>query len=866
MGIPAIESSALNLEDSVWYSDNYKDMGLHLGNFPLNKTINILGLRFTPFDSSSQGNLQLVLDGETNAMIISDPFSKIVADPQVFLSESRTYVYGDRAEFATLPDIIIKEDPFVSVLDSAHIQVELPEEIGWWGTTHNVQLLNQFGSVADIQLTSIGKTLTIAMELLPSEFQLSAGQWLKISQLHLAQIIQTMNRKTPGIKIEIGSQLVPLNVNTDLSVGLPGIEISSSTIALSSDYYYTLDPIKIFESAIPVYNSNRDALLIIPSILQPILNWSITDVEMTPKIGNLKLIGDTLRIGFNQSLTAEDTVIIAGLKYSSQQYFESNTHMIDIANSIAQEPLELSYRLNEVNQYQPVAQSVDSINVFPKLFFQDAQVEMNSDTAVIHIPLFPGLLEHTSILPEGIQIQLEDLSGENHYLILNSNIAYLQDTTRGNSNDTPFTIEDLSFKLYPQDVTLINVMYDHSNRIDGKLLKALVVSDPESLTFVQEISAQYRKVASIQGVDLDFGYDLNSWMLSPDSASVSDRTMSRLAMSVSDTTFPENLQLQIWDIENVIVDTNLILSTSQLNLDQFLPDLADGIYKFAVIGNIPTAHSSLFPIQRQFRFDSSAPNFDLDENSPIFSHSEAIGRNGYGHQIVAQQRFRMDINDNSEIHGELGKISSISEKSINHFHISDAIEMMFVVSWGEDGYQEFEDTLLTSIVPNFSGSGEWIINSRLDSLLFSIIDSSRTDKLEALEAEELVVSLLVKIYDQAGNTDSLKTLFTLVLNSDEALSDEVFNYPNPFNPSLNRITNIRYVLTQDASEGIIVIMDSGGEVVFHQTLESDDLNIGVHEIAWDGTNLYNFQLASGVYFAYVKIADSFKRIKILLLN
>ncbi|MBT4947476.1 MAG: hypothetical protein HON27_15075, partial [Candidatus Marinimicrobia bacterium] len=97
-------------------------------------------------------------------------------------------------------------------------------------------------------------------------------------------------------------------------------------------------------------------------------------------------------------------------------------------------------------------------------------------------------------------------------------------------------------------------------------------------------------------------------------------------------------------------------------------------------------------------------------------------------------------------------------------------------------------------------------------------------------------------------------------------SDEVFNYPNPFNPSLNITTNIRYVLTQNASEGIIVIMDSGGEVVFHRTLESDDLNIGVHEIAWDGTNLYNYQLASGVYFAYVKIADSFKRIKILLLN
>ncbi|MBT4362371.1 MAG: hypothetical protein HOD11_15535, partial [Candidatus Marinimicrobia bacterium] len=197
---------------------------------------------------------------------------------------------------------------------------------------------------------------------------------------------------------------------------------------------------------------------------------------------------------------------------------------------------------------------------------------------------------------------------------------------------------------------------------------------------------------------------------------------------------------------------------------------------------------------------------------------------------------------------------------------SDVIGIKYEVMWGANGNQIFEDTLSTSIDPSFPGIDGWTINSRLDSLLFSIIDSSRTDKLEALEEEELAVNLLVKISDQAGNTDSILAKFIIVLNSDEALSDEVFNYPNPFNPSLNITTNIRYVLTQNASEGIIVIMDSGGEVVFHRTLESDDLNIGVHEIAWDGTNLYNYQLASGVYFGYVKIADSFKRIKILLLN
>ena len=866
MGIPSIEFSALSLGDSVWYSDNYKDMGLHLGNLPLNETINISGLRFTPFDSSSQGNLQLVLDGGANSMIVSDPFSKIVADPQVYFSESRTYVYGDRAEFARLPDIIIQEDPYVSVLDSAHIQVELPEEIDWWGTTHNVRLVNQFGSSTDIQLTSIGKTLMIAMELLSPEFKLSAGQWLKISQLPLAPIDQTMNRKKAGIKIEIGSQSVPLNVNAELSVGFPSIEIAPSSLALSAEYDFPLEPIKIIESAIPIYDNNRDALFIIPPILQPILNWTISAAEMPPKVRGIELIGDTIRIGFNQSLTPEDTVIIAGLKYSSQQYFESNAHMIDITNSIAQAPLELSYRLNEMTQFKPVAQSVDSISVFPKLFFQDAQVVMNSDTAVIHIPLFPGLLEHSSTLQEGIQIRLEDLSGENHYVVLNSNIDYPQDTTRGHSNNDPFTLEDLSFNLNPQDVSLINIYYDHANRIDSELLIPYVVSNPEALIFVPEISELYQKVASIQKVNLDFGYDLNSWVLSPDSAAVGVRTLSQLSLSIADTTFPNNLQLRVWGAENVVTDTNLILNTPQLELDEFLPDLSDGIYNLEVIGSNQSNNFSLFPVQRQFQFDSSTPIFNLDENSPIFKHSAAVGRNGLGHQIVGQQRFQMSITDYSGVDGELNRVAPIFNTSVNQFDISDVIGIKYEVMWGANGNQIFEDTLSTSIDPSFPGIDGWTINSRLDSLLFSIIDSSRTDKLEALEEEELAVNLLVKISDQAGNTDSILAKFIIVLNSDEALSDEVFNYPNPFNPSLNITTNIRYVLTQNASEGIIVIMDSGGEVVFHRTLESDDLNIGVHEIAWDGTNLYNYQLASGVYFAYVKIADSFKRIKILLLN
>ncbi len=865
MGIPSFQTSATTTSEAVWFSENFKDMGLNLGNFPLNEEITISGLRFTPFDSSSQGKLQLVLDRENNGMVIRDAYSKVIADPKVFLSESKTFVQGDSGEFATLPDIIIQEDMYVSVLDFANIIVNLPEELAWSGDTLDATFTNQFGSFTELQLTTTGGTLTLPMQVLPIDYQLTAGQWLRISGLHLDLIDQIMNRKPVDIDIEIGPQSIPLFVDTDLSVGFPGVEISPTTIALSSNYNFVLDPIKIIESAVPVYNQNRDALLIIPPILQPILNWVSSDVEISPQVRDVEIFGDTLLVRFKQALAPEDTISIGGLKYSSQLFFESNGHLDDIARSIAQAPLELSYRLNDAIQFEPVTQSADSIDVFPKLFFQDANVTMNGDITEIHIPLYPGLLEHGNAVQQGIGLQLEELSGSSDFPILNRNREYLQDTTRRQFAGSSFTLEDLTFNLYPEDVTLINILFDRANRVDGDMLNSMIVSDPADLNFAPAISDQYRRIASVQSANLDFGYDLNAWVLSPDSAAVSASSLSRLTMTSSDTTFPENLHLRVWNTGIDIADTNIIVENSRLELEQFISGLSEGVYNVELIG-IADTNTSFFPVQRQFLYDNSAPNFSFDTNSPVFKNGSATGRNGFGHQVVAQQRFEMNLNDNSFINLDLGKATVDADSSSKRFYLSDIIDIQFELNWGIKGYDEFEDTLISSISPSTLSIEGWTISSRLDSLIFCIVDSSRNDKIEALKSKEIVARLWIKISDQAGNRDSIKTEFTLVLHSDEALSDEVFNYPNPFNPGFNQYTNIRYVLTQEAEEGYVLIMDAGGEIVFHQTLGVENLSIGVHELTWNGTNLYNHQLASGVYFAYIKIADSFKRIKILILN
>jgi len=80
------------------------------------------------------------------------------------------------------------------------------------------------------------------------------------------------------------------------------------------------------------------------------------------------------------------------------------------------------------------------------------------------------------------------------------------------------------------------------------------------------------------------------------------------------------------------------------------------------------------------------------------------------------------------------------------------------------------------------------------------------------------------------------------------------NYPNPFNPN----TQIKYSVSK-RSEVSLIIYDAIGNKV--QTLFSGELQKGNYNAEFEGKNL-----PSGIYFARLKMNESSRTIKMLLLK
>lgn len=83
------------------------------------------------------------------------------------------------------------------------------------------------------------------------------------------------------------------------------------------------------------------------------------------------------------------------------------------------------------------------------------------------------------------------------------------------------------------------------------------------------------------------------------------------------------------------------------------------------------------------------------------------------------------------------------------------------------------------------------------------------------------------------------------------------NYPNPFNPS----TNIRYVIPHRADVELSIYNVRGERV---KTLIAETRNPGSYNAKWDGTDVNNQQVSSGVYLYKLK-ADDFEQTRRMLL-
>jgi hypothetical protein len=84
------------------------------------------------------------------------------------------------------------------------------------------------------------------------------------------------------------------------------------------------------------------------------------------------------------------------------------------------------------------------------------------------------------------------------------------------------------------------------------------------------------------------------------------------------------------------------------------------------------------------------------------------------------------------------------------------------------------------------------------------------------------------------------------------------NFPNPFNPA----TRIKFTLPKK-SHVSLKIYNVAGQLV--KTLRDDVMDVGSHEVTWDGTNNIGSSVASGVYFYKMKAGADYENVKKMIL-
>lgn len=117
-------------------------------------------------------------------------------------------------------------------------------------------------------------------------------------------------------------------------------------------------------------------------------------------------------------------------------------------------------------------------------------------------------------------------------------------------------------------------------------------------------------------------------------------------------------------------------------------------------------------------------------------------------------------------------------------------------------------------------------------------------------------------FDEVVPTVEKLDITTKVNNESEQIPGDILlyqNYPNPFNPS----TTISFKISQK-SKVFLEIFDIFGKRI--RTLVDDELDSGIHHFTWNGTDEFNNQVASGIYFYRLIVGKNSLTKKMILIR
>ena len=281
-------------------------------------------------------------------------------------------------------------------------------------------------------------------------------------------------------------------------------------------------------------------------------------------------------------------------------------------------------------------------------------------------------------------------------------------------------------------------------------------------------------------------------------------------------------------ITNAEFDNDMVKVSSSHFLENNFPE---GLYSIQTI--VAQSNQYSFPVFKNMLLDKTAPVIDAISPLPGLREDKISG-----HIISNSDTVIFKVKDTP--------FWSIDENNSFSYYES--------LSYGLEIIMDDLDTI-------FIDSG--LIN--VDDYFMAEIDYDLKEILPG--AKEGSMRIQLNLNDNTGNKGKGSFLFTLQTNvGGKIVADKMFNYPNPFSSTAGSGTNIRYTLLSESSSGKLIILNSGGNLVYLYNLVGDELTAGTHTIFWDGLSIFNYKLSPGVYFGFLDFNGEIIRSKIAIIN
>ncbi len=120
--------------------------------------------------------------------------------------------------------------------------------------------------------------------------------------------------------------------------------------------------------------------------------------------------------------------------------------------------------------------------------------------------------------------------------------------------------------------------------------------------------------------------------------------------------------------------------------------------------------------------------------------------------------------------------------------------------------------------------------------------------------------------DKAGNRADYSFTYRVISEQKEKVED-LYNYPNPFNPRAGEVTHITF-FSSNATSAELFIYDLSFHLVYYRKYAADELGLGTPRktIHWNGRNLRGELAANGVYLARVVMGNEKSPILKIMVN